>query len=114
MENDVALGTNGFINGQYNYNPAVATPTIGTGNLYAPTVLASIPGFPAHGPQYKSGKIFSQSIITGDTLHFNRQWALQAVLSTASIHSSSFNPTGATTSSTGANANSQPDRQPDL
>ncbi len=108
MENDIALGTNGFINGQYNYNPAVATPTIGTGNLNAPSVLASIPGFPAHGPQYEAGKIFSQSIITGDTLHFNRQWALQAVLSTAWIHSSSFNPTGATTSSTGANATLSP------
>jgi iron complex outermembrane receptor protein len=39
-----------------------------------------------------------QSIITGDTLHFNDQWAVQGVVSTSFLSSRSFAKTGAVTS----------------
>ncbi|WP_210208122.1 TonB-dependent receptor [Methylovirgula ligni] len=109
MENDIALGTNGFINGQYNYNPSLKVFTCGSvtvacGNLYSPTVLSpALSSALVHGPEYEAGKLFEQSIITGDTIHFNHQWALQAVLNTSFIHSSSYAGTGALTSSTGQN-----------
>jgi iron complex outermembrane recepter protein len=104
FKNDISIGTNGFINGQYQWTNSIAVPITGvTSNLNNPVVLSSLPPTPARGPQYESGQLFEQSIITGDTLHFNEQWALQGVLATSFIHSESFAKTGALTSSNGAN-----------
>jgi iron complex outermembrane recepter protein len=101
MRNDLSFGTNGFVNGQFSYRNSIQT-TLGTGNLFFPTILPTKPT-PFTGGQYQSGSLFQQSIILGDTLHFNQQWALQGVLSTSFLKGESFNSRGMETSATGAN-----------
>jgi iron complex outermembrane recepter protein len=103
MKNDVTIGTNGYINGQYSYRNSIAVPNFGSANLNNLVVFAS-PPTPATGGEVKSGSVFQQSIITGDTIHFNEQWALQGVLSTTFFNQQSFANTGLQTSSTTANA----------
>ena len=70
LANDVAIGTNGFVNGQYSYRNSIAV-TLGTGNLANPTLLPDKPT-PATGGEYKSGQLFVQSIVVGDTAPFRR------------------------------------------
>ena len=94
--NDVSLGTNGFVNGQYSYRNSIAV-TLGTGSLATPTVLADKPT-PNSGGEYKSGHVFVQSIVVGDTVHFADQLALQGTLSTSFLQSRSYSATGAVTS----------------
>ena len=50
---------------------------LGSSNLADPAVLPTQP-IPYGGGQYKSGILSNQTIITGDTFHFNDQWAVQA------------------------------------
>ena len=86
--NDITVGTNGFINGQYNYRNSIAT-TLGTGNLAAPTLLPGKPE-PATGGQYEAGELTNQTVVVGDTLHLNPQWAIQGVVSTSWFNSKSW------------------------
>lgn len=97
LVNDIAVGTNGFVNGQYSARNSIAV-VLGTGNLANPTVLPSKPT-PADGGQYKSGRLFVQSIVTSDTVHFTDRVALQGTLSTSFLDSKSWSKTGAVTSS---------------
>ena len=101
LANDVAIGTNGFVNGQYSYRNSIAV-TLGTGNLASPTLLPDKPT-PATGGEYKSGQLFVQSIVVGDTVHFDDRLALQATLSTSFLSSKSWSNTGAVTSSDSEN-----------
>lgn len=94
--NELTIGTNGFFNGQYSYRNSITT-TLGTGNLANPTVLPTQP-IPNNGGQYKSAILQDQTIITGDTFHFNDQWAVQGVVSTSFLHSESWSTSGAVTS----------------
>ncbi len=94
--NELTIGTNGFFNGQYSYRNSITT-TLGTGNLANPTVLPTQP-IPSNGGQYKSAILQDQTIITGDTFHFNDQWAVQGVVSTSFLHSESWATSGAVTS----------------
>ena len=96
LVNDVSLGTNGFINGQNSYNNSIAV-SLGTGNLANPTVLPTKPT-PANGGEYRSGRLFIQSIVLGDEVHFSPQWALSGVVSTSFLSSTSWARTGAVTS----------------
>ena len=96
LANDVTLATNGFLNGQYSYKNSIAV-ALGKGNLANPTVLPTKPT-PANGGEYKSGALFVQSAIVGDTLHFNKQWALQGTLSASFLNSKSWSNTGKLTS----------------
>jgi iron complex outermembrane receptor protein len=95
--NDVTLGTNGFVNGQYNYRNSIAT-SLGVGNLAAPTLLPGKPE-PATGGQYEAGELTNQTAVVGDTLHFNAQWAIQGVVSASFFNSKSWNNKDALTSS---------------
>ncbi len=95
-KNDLTIGTNGFINGQYSYYNSIAT-VLGSASLANPVVFPTQP-IPNGGGQYRSGSLFQQAIITGDTIHFNQQLALQGVLSTSFIDTRSFSGTGAVTS----------------
>jgi iron complex outermembrane receptor protein len=104
--NDISFGTNGFINGQFSNRNTIAQ-TIGTGNLAFPTLIQTFPA-PYTGGQYRSGTLFQQSIILGDTLHFNEQWALQAVLSSSFLNAQSFAATGVQTSVTSAKGDLSP------
>lgn len=101
FRNDVTFGTNGFVNGQNNYT-SMNTPTLGTSNLANPVVFPENNSI-THGPEYKAGELFEQSIIVGDTFHFNKQWAVQAVVNTSFLNSQSWNSGGTLTSSQTAN-----------
>jgi iron complex outermembrane receptor protein len=94
--NEVTLGTNGFVNGQYSYRNSIMTP-LGSSNLANPQVLPNQP-IPPNGGQFKSGELSNQTIITADTFHFNDEWAVQGVLSTSFLHSQTFLKTGAVVS----------------
>jgi iron complex outermembrane receptor protein len=96
LVNDVSVGTNGFVNGQYSANNSIAV-TLGTGNLANPTVLPQ-QATPSDGGKYKSGRIFVQTLVMGDTVHFTDQVALAGTLSTSFLNSRSWSKTGAVTS----------------
>jgi iron complex outermembrane recepter protein len=100
FRNEVTIGTNGFFNGQYSYVNSIAT-TLGTSNLADPAVLPMRP-IPNNGGQFNSATLSNQTIITGDTFHFNDQWAVQSVVSTSFLHSRSFSTTGVVTSDNSA------------
>ncbi|WP_260928079.1 TonB-dependent receptor [Novosphingobium sp. 9] len=96
LKNDLSLGTNGFVLGQYNNRNSIAV-TLGTSNLSDPAILPE-KATPATGGRYKSGRMFVQSIVTADTVHFTDQISLQAVMSTSFLTSSSYNAAGTRTS----------------
>jgi iron complex outermembrane receptor protein len=100
FRNELTIGTNGFFNGQYSYQNSIAT-VLGSSNLADPALLPLQP-IPNDGGQYESAILSNQTIITGDTFHFNDQWAVQGVASTSFLHSKSFSTTGAATSENGA------------
>ena len=88
LRNDLTLGTNGFVNDQYNYRNSIVT-TLGASNLADPAIFRTVP-IPSHGTQYLAGDLFQQSIVEGDTLHVDSHWAIQAVFSESFLHSESF------------------------
>ncbi|MGH8128064.1 MAG: TonB-dependent receptor, partial [Gammaproteobacteria bacterium] len=92
MTNDFSLGTNGFNNGRYKYHNSIVTP-LGSANIDHPMVFPA-PPVPYNGGQYLVGKLIEQSVIVGDTLHFDDQWAAQGVLSTSYLKSTSYSATG--------------------
>jgi iron complex outermembrane recepter protein len=102
FRNEVTIGTNGFFNGQYSYVNSIAVNNYGTSNLADPTVFP-IPPTPNNGGQFKSAILQNQTIVTGDTFHFNEQWALQSVVSTSFLHSESWLANGAVSSQQTAN-----------
>ena len=97
MKNELSIGTNGFVNGQYSYRNSIAQ-LLGSASLADPLVLPTKP-MPNNGGEYESAALTQQSIITGDTIHFSPQWAIQGVLSTSFISAKSFNTAGKVTSS---------------
>jgi len=97
FRNEATIGTNGFFNGQYSYRNSIAINNYGASNLADPTVFAN-PPTPNNGGQFKSAILQNQTIVTGDTFHFNDQWAVQSVVSTSFLHSESWAATGAVTS----------------
>jgi iron complex outermembrane receptor protein len=102
MRNDISIGTNGFDNGQYSYRNSIAV-TLGKGNLSHPVVFTDIPGVPDNGGMYKSGDLVEQSLVFGDTIHFNDQWAVQGVLNSSYINAKSYNKNGQVTSADSRN-----------
>ena len=102
-KNDLTIGTNGFQQGMYNYRNSI-TQTLGTSNIYNPTIFPSAGAVPATGGLYYSGYQRNQSLITGDALHFNDKIAVQGVVSTSFLHTQSFNTSNQTTSSNTASA----------
>ncbi|HMA50291.1 MAG TPA: TonB-dependent receptor [Magnetospirillaceae bacterium] len=98
LENDVTFGTNGFINGQYSYRTSIAT-NLGKGSLANPVIFPIQSTIPNTGGEYQSALLTEQSIVTGDTIHFDDQWALQGVLSTSFLHEKSWNAASKLTAS---------------
>lgn len=97
LTNDLAIGTNGFTNGQYSYLNSIAVP-LGSANVSHPVVFPTKPT-PDSGGEYKSGTLKQQSIIVGDTLHLDEQWAVQGVLNASYISAKSYSATGVVKSS---------------
>lgn len=95
--NELTIGTNGYSQGSQSYRNSIAQ-TLGTSNLSDPALFA-LPPIPANGGLYRSAYLFNQTIITGDTMHFNDKLALQGVISTSFLNSKSWAATGAATSS---------------
>lgn len=97
LTNDLSIGTNGFDNGQYSYRNSIATP-LGSANISNPVIFPTKP-IPYNGGRYQSGLLIEQSFIVGDMIHFNEQWAMQAVLNASNIRSKSYAASGKVTSS---------------
>jgi iron complex outermembrane receptor protein len=95
-QNDVAIGTNGFTNDQYQYRNSIAVP-LGSANVSSPVTYPTV-ATPPNGGQYKAGIVKEQSFIVGDTMHVNDQWAVQGVVSDSYIRTTSYNAKGAMTS----------------
>ena len=102
LTNDLAIGTNGFSNGQYTYLNSIAVP-LGSANISHPVVFPTKPT-PDSGGLYRSGSLKQQSIIVGDTLHLNEQWAVQGVLNASYISAKSYGPSGVVKSADQRNA----------
>ena len=102
LTNDLAIGTNGFSNGQYTYLNSIAVP-LGSANISHPVVFPTKPT-PDSGGLYRSGSLKQQSIIVGDTLHLNEQWAVQGVLNASYISAKSYGPSGVVNSADQRNA----------
>lgn len=96
MENDLTIGTNGFVNSSYSYRNSIAT-VLGSASLANPVVF-NAPPVPANGGEYASAKLKEQTIVTGDTLHLTDQWAVQGVLSASFLNERSFGTNGKVTS----------------
>lgn len=96
MANDFTLASNGFNNLRFSNRNSIATP-LGSANVSHP-VIFDAPPVPPRGGQYRSGSLVQQSVIVGDTLHFNEQWAVQGVVSTSYFKTRSWSKTGAVTS----------------
>ncbi|MGH8279683.1 MAG: TonB-dependent receptor [Gammaproteobacteria bacterium] len=101
LHNDVSFATNGFDNGSYNYRDSIAVP-LGRAKISQPVIFPVQPT-PDNGGRYKSGELRQQSLIAGDTLHFNPQWAVQGVLSDSLGSSTSYAKNGAVTKSNNLN-----------
>lgn len=101
LENDIAFGSNGFINGQYADHNSIAV-TLGKSSLADPVVFPASK-IPLTGGQYESGRLFEQSIIAGDMIHLNNQWAVQGVFNVSFLNSTSWSGTGKRTSYYAAN-----------
>ena len=101
LANDLTLGTNGFVNGQFSYRNPITT-ALGAANLANPVVFAYRP-VPYNGGFYESGTLFQQSIIEADTLHLTRQVAIQPVFSESFLQSRTFSTRDARTSGDTAN-----------
>lgn len=88
IKHDLVLGTNGYIRG--NYNPThTETISLGTSNIYNPRPL---PGRKPKGwGQYQSATVQQQALIAGDTIHFNKHWAIMGVFSWSWLSSDSWN-----------------------
>lgn len=96
FRNDLSLGTNGFVNDQYNYRNSIVTNS-GNANLAAPVIFPYQP-VPNGGSQYLAGVLRQQSVVEGDTFHLDRHWAVQAVLSQSFLRSASYSTKDAQTS----------------
>lgn len=96
-ENDLSIGSNGFSDMRYSYRNSISVP-LGGGNIANPVLFPPV-ATPANGGRYRSGILREQSLVVGDTMHFNDQWAAQAVFSASWLLSQGFDKAGATTSS---------------
>lgn len=96
-ENDLSIGTNGF--SDHRNCPRKSTSVVlGRGNLAHPPVFVTRPK-PGNGGLYRCGTLAEQALVVGDTMHFTRQWAVQAVISSSFLRAKSFDKNGDTTSS---------------
>ncbi len=101
MRHDVSLGTNGFINNQYNYRNTLVTNS-GNSNLADPAIFPYKP-IPNGGSQYLAGVLRQRSVVEGDTFHVDRHWAVQAVFSESFLQSASYSTKDAQTSGSDVN-----------
>ena len=89
FRNEVTIGTNGFFNGQYSYRNSIARISRQRQTWLIPRVFADTSRSRTTAASSNPPFCQNQTIITGDTFHFNDQWAVQALLSTSFLHSES-------------------------
>lgn len=99
FSNDLTIGTNGY-NEHRLYGHSPATVTLGKGNYYDPSFLPGKPwgADPGFGNPPLQTRNVQQSLIVGDTLHFDPQWAVLGVLSNRYLSSRNYSRAGVQTS----------------
>jgi iron complex outermembrane receptor protein len=99
LENDVSFGTNGY-DEQRAYGHTPTSVTLGSSNYYASSFLPEKPwsANPGFGNPPLQTRNQQQSLIAGDTLHFNAQWAVMGVISDSYLSTRNFSRTGQQTS----------------
>ncbi|MCJ8353015.1 TonB-dependent receptor [Novacetimonas hansenii] len=78
ITHDLVIGTNGYMEGGYNPLSGQSYTDIKSASLYNP-VGKDVPQPYYHG-KYESQYVRYQSMILGDTLHFNRHWSASGTL----------------------------------
>lgn len=92
LAHELVLGSNGYQNPSYQAATASNKKVISscTGTLDAPCLIAQEPSWSGYGAFSKTGKSQYQDLLLGDTLLFNEQWSMQAVLSNSWIKSENY------------------------
>ena len=91
FDNDLAFGTNGYVNGQYSPRNNIVQ-TLGKSSLGNPRVF-TLPPF-STGGLYKASNVVQQAIILGDTLHLTPQWAVRGLFSPSWIDTTNYAANG--------------------
>ncbi|WP_227672661.1 TonB-dependent siderophore receptor [Komagataeibacter sp. FXV3] len=79
IKHDLVIGTNGYMEGGYNPLSGQSYTAVSSASLYNPAVAANGPQPYYHG-KYESQYVRYQSMILGDTVHFNRHWSAMGTL----------------------------------
>ncbi len=96
IHHELSFGTNGFSEHQYyGHNPG--STTLGNGNLDTPILFPQLAWGQdfGHGHGPLQARNAEQSLIAGDTVHFNEQWALLGVISSSWLRTSNYTRSGA-------------------
>ena len=99
--NDLAIGTNGYINGQYSGINSIVT-TLGKASLAHPKIF-TLPAV-SNGGTYESSKVTQQAIVLGDTLHLDRYVAVRSVFGPSWLSTDNFASNGKSAGSYTSNA----------
>jgi len=102
IRHDLTIGTNGYIQGMYGNKNSITTQ-LGSASIANPLLFEQQAVGPTGG-RYLQSRVFQQSLITGDTIHFNDQWSVQGVVSTTWMTTDNYSKTGQKTSSDRRNA----------
>jgi len=97
--NDLAFGTNGYVNGQYSGRQTIVV-NLGKASLASPR-LFTLPTV-SNGGLYESSRVVQQTIVLGDTLHINRYVAIRSVFGPSWVDTENYGKTGAISSSSSA------------
>ncbi|WNM09581.1 TonB-dependent receptor [Komagataeibacter nataicola] len=79
IRHDLVIGTNGYMEGGYNPLSGQSYTAVKSGSLYNPTVAPNGPQ-PYYNGKYESQYVRYQSMILGDTVHFNKHWSVMGTL----------------------------------
>ena len=88
IKHDLVIGTNGYMEGGYNPTTGQSFTTVTNGSLYDPQV-ATGPNAgkqPYYHGRYESQYVRYQSMILGDTVHFNKHWSIMGTLAWSWLH----------------------------
>ena len=94
--NDVAIGTNGYINGQYSGINSIVV-TLGKASLANPRIF-TLPAV-SNGGTYLSSKVTQQAIVLGDTIHLDRYLAVRTVFGPSWLSTDNYGTNGKSTGS---------------
>lgn len=101
VRHEIVLGSNGYMMGNYN-------PTTGQSFVLGKARIGDPVAFPGRQPyysgHYKSASVTEQSLIAGDTIWFDRHWAIMGTLAWGWLGEDNYNTKRVKTSSYQRNA----------